>query len=290
MADKMTRAQIESLYSSMETRERILRIDCLAELLGSCIISDAYEVPPRLATAIKLSSSGSGLVSRVQSNANPRNECALSAFLQVFWNELLVDPEGTNLESIEKAISDEIKKERILFPYIYGRELYDKAFSELRDNSDTLTHKDTMTLLAGAPQGVFQLHDYVTGPWGLVQSRAVRYCPPSIWVPLYHCDDLSCMRLHTVLLETGASKISKVRNKMREVLSRQDSAESEWDEFFREQISAHVNPFSWRHSAGIPSLIGDVFFRHGNASHPSGFAEFHPRGASVSGFGIGVRG
>ncbi|MGW0827090.1 hypothetical protein [Streptomyces sp. NPDC002845] len=259
MANKLTREQIDKLYPSAETQERILRIDFLSDLLGSCIISDAYEVPARLTAAIKLSSAGAGLVSRVQSNANPRNECTLSAFLQVSWNELLIDPDETNLESIEKAISDEIKKERILFPYIYGRELYDKAFSELRDNNDTLTHKDTMTLLAGAPQGVFQLHDYVTGPWGLVRSREIRYCPPSVWVPLYHCDDLSCKRLHNVLLETGASKISKVRTKMREVLSRQDSAESEWEDFLRDQISAHVNPFSWRHPAGFPSLIGDAF-------------------------------
>ena len=215
--------------------------------------------PPRLAAAIKLSPVGAGLVARVQSNANPRNECTLSAFLQVFWNELLVDPDETNIEAIEKVISDEIKKERILFPYIYGRELYDKAFNELKDNNDTLTHKDTMTLLAGAPQGVFQLHDYVTGPWGLARSRGIRYSPPSVWVPLYHCDDLSCMRLHNVLLETGSSKISKVRTKMREVLSRQDSAESEWGEFLRDLITDCVNPFSWRHPAGIPSLIGDVF-------------------------------
>ncbi|WP_159038188.1 hypothetical protein [Streptomyces sp. WM6386] len=259
MADKLTREQIETTYPDSEVQERILRIDFLSELLGACIISDAYEVPPRLATAIKLSSVGSGLVGRVQSNANPRNECTLSAFLQVFWNELLVDPVETNVEAIERVISDEIKKERVLFPYIYGRALYDKSFKELRDNNDTLTHKDTMTLLAGSPQGVFQLHDYVTGPWGLLRSREIRYCPPSVWVPLYHCDDLSCTRLHNVLLETGSSKISKVRTKMREVLSRQDSAESEWGDFLRDLVSDCVNPFSWRHPAGIPSLIGDVF-------------------------------
>ncbi|MBK3636024.1 hypothetical protein JHN52_24475 [Streptomyces sp. MBT97] len=259
MADKLTRDLIQKTYSDPEIQERILRINFLAEFLGSCIISESYEAPPRIAASIKLSSAGAGLVSRIQSNANPRNECTISVFLQIFWNELLVDPAGTNIEAIEKAISDEIKKERILFPYIYGRELYDKAFNELKDNNDTLTHKDTMTLLAGTPQGVFQLHDYVTGPWGLMRSREIRYCPPSVWVPLFHCDDLSCMRLHNVLLETGASKISKVRNRTREVLSRQDSAESEWSEFLRDLVTDRVNPFSWRHPAGIPSLIGDAF-------------------------------
>jgi hypothetical protein len=259
VAEKLTREQIQKLYSNPETQERILRIDCLADLLRSCIISEAYEVPPRLAAAIRLTSAGAGLVARVQSNANPRNECTLATFLQVSWNELLVDADETNIESIEKVVSDEIKKERVLFPYIYGRELYDKAFDELKDNNDTLTHKDTMTLLAGSPQGVFQLHDYVVGPWGLLRSREVRYCPPSVWVPLYHCDDLSCMRVHNVLLETGTSKISKVRTKMREVLSRQESAEGEWEDFLRDQIAAHVNPFSWKHSAGIPSLVGDAF-------------------------------
>ncbi|MEV0259153.1 hypothetical protein AB0H82_33475 [Streptomyces sp. NPDC050732] len=259
MTDKLTREMIQRSYANPETRERILRIDLLSEFLGSCIVSESYEVQPRLTAAIKLSSVGSGLVSRTQSNANPRNECTLSAFLQVFWNELLVDPDKTNIDAIEKVISDEIKKERVLFPYIYGRELYDKALNELKDNNDNLTHKDTMTLLAGTPQGVFQLHDYVTGPWGLVRSREIRYCPPSVWVPLYHCDDLSCSRLHNVLLETGTSKIAKVRTKMREVLSRQESAESEWGEFLRDLTSELVNPFSWRHSAGIPGLIGDAF-------------------------------
>ncbi|MEV7403970.1 hypothetical protein AB0N93_26695 [Streptomyces sp. NPDC091267] len=259
MTDKLTREIIQETYSSSETQERILRMDVMSELLGSCIISESYEVPPRLAAAIKLSPVGAGLIARVQSNANPRNECTLSAFLQVYWNELLVDPDETNIEVIEKVISDEIKKERILFPYIYGRELYDKAFNELKDNNDTLTHKDTMTLLAGAPQGVFQLHDYVTGPYGLVRSRGIRYCPPSVWVPLHHCSDLSCTRLHNVLLETGSSKISKVRTKMREILSRQDSAEGEWSEFLRDLVSNCINPFSWSHPAGIPSLIGDAF-------------------------------
>ncbi|MFB9195243.1 hypothetical protein ACFFWA_19890 [Actinomadura verrucosospora] len=213
----------------------------------------------RLTAPIRLTEEGETLLRRAYNNANPRPACILAILLTPYWDALFIDPIATNIETLEALISEEIVKGRIKHPYLYGRILYDKAFNALDDNKNLLTHKETMNLLEGTPAGVFQLANYVTGPYGLAKSNEFRFSAPSHWIPLYHCEDLSCGDLHLTHLTTGNAKISKVRVRVRDLLHKRSDSPSDWDSYLRDVVSAFRNPFSWSFSAGLIPFIGDAF-------------------------------
>jgi hypothetical protein len=52
----------------------------------------------------------------------------------------------TDIDLLRKGLSVEIARGRIFFPYIFGRELHDKAV-ELYPEKTSLTHRQAITLL-----------------------------------------------------------------------------------------------------------------------------------------------
>lgn len=52
----------------------------------------------------------------------------------------------------------------------------------------------------GTPAGVFQAGHYISGPLGLIRSRATRYVPPTRTLQLWHCSDTGCGAVHDVFL------------------------------------------------------------------------------------------
>jgi hypothetical protein len=259
MTEPLSQADILRNYPDAEFRDRLLDLSALSEFLNHCIIEDAYEVPARLASAVRLTKAGSQLLPRLQSNANPRNECIVSLLLELWWVDLLVDPMNTDVDALASAISDEIRREKIRLPFIYGRTLYDKSFEEFQDGRDVLNHKDTMTLLAGTPQGVFQHGKFVSGPYGLLKSAAYRYVPSRVYFPLYHCEEISCGTFHRTRLTTGVSKISKVDTRARDLLDKRSQIASAWGQVLSEHASTKINPFAWQHAGGLVRFLGDCF-------------------------------
>lgn len=259
MSEPLTADELLERYPDEEFRERLLKLRYIANFLEDSIVTESYEVSQRMITPIALTTEGKALLKRIQSNTNPRNSCILAILLLLGWDELYVDPMKTNLEALAAQVSKEIVDGTIMHPYVLGRVLYDKAFDHLPRNKKILSHKETLQLLEDTPPGVFQLGTYVSGPFGLMASKSHRYAPPTLWVPLYHCDDFSCSQLHESYLSTAQAKVSKVRGRLMEIVDRGNTSPAEWGGFLKEQSSKHVNPFSWFYPSGLIFLLGDGF-------------------------------
>ncbi|MFD9397232.1 hypothetical protein ACFWA4_00185 [Streptomyces sp. NPDC060011] len=171
----------------------------------------------------------------------------------------MVDHEATNLDDLISGLNLEMDSNRILHPFVWGRELYDKAFETLQHNPTSLDEKETAQLLADTPRGVFQSFDMVTGPLGILLSQEMRPLAPTIRLPLYHCEKRSCRIIHHVQLMTSDSQIHKTRAKTREILGKEWGEESAFGEFFSEIDNEFCGFFDDRGSLGEVPLLGECF-------------------------------
>ncbi|MEU9704532.1 hypothetical protein [Streptomyces sp. NPDC047981] len=187
---------------------------------------------------------------------NPLGELRLACFLEVYHDELLVDPDETDIDALRSALSKEIKDRKIIHPPMFERSLYDRAF-EVFDHGtlDILSTEDTFKLLSGAENGVFQCQDTVTGEFGALKSAEFRLIPPTDRVPLYHCHRPACRAVHKTWLTTSHNTILDAREKLDKRLSRTTAA-SDWQGFFSDHSAKLVGAYDDMRSSGIVGLIG----------------------------------
>jgi len=95
----------------------------------------------------------------------------------------------------------------IMFPFTLGRELYDRAADLFEEERRQLTYEETLNLLDPLPQGVFQVGNLVTGPYGLLESQASRQLEPSLRVPMYTCAEITCNAVHPTFLSTNLNAL-----------------------------------------------------------------------------------
>ena len=251
---------LRALYPGTDERRKLLRLIALQEFMGSSILPARYRVPAKLVDPIALTPQGEDLCKRVMRVGNFKwAEVRLACFLRISHHELLVDHEETDTESLLQALNEEIKAGKILHPYIWGRELYDKAFELFKHEPASLSESQTAQLLRNTPRGVFQSFDLVTGPLGILTSREKRTLPPLVNAPLYHCDKRSCRTIHRTYLETTDSQIHKTRERVREVLEKEYGPESAFGDFFIEIDHKLTNFYSDQKGSALVPLLGECF-------------------------------
>lgn len=124
-----------------------------------------------------------------------------AAFASLFYQDPLVDLTRCDIDGIEDLVSSELRRGRLLLPFRFGRLLYDRFNDSVADTrTEHLEPDESITLLEGTPQGVYQAGPLVSGPLGLIRSASVRWTPPSSSLPLWHCSDTGCRALHNVIL------------------------------------------------------------------------------------------
>ncbi|MFF3447435.1 hypothetical protein ACFYXJ_09920 [Streptomyces sp. NPDC002667] len=249
-------------YSDHALREKILLLSSLSSILTECIIPNNYRVPAYLHDSLKLTPSGEEMTQQFLRKRIPYPEARLMCLLNFSWVDLLVDPVETSLADLCEAISEQIKQREIVYPFIFGRSLYDRAFDvfDISDGTDRLSLAETFSLLEGTPQGVFQENIFITGPYGILESRQWRYYTPSREVNLYHCSDLSCANVHVVHLATSReSSINKRRPDASKILRVESETPSAWGPFLHHVFDEKINPDRDNAADGLIPLIGDAF-------------------------------
>lgn len=186
----------------------------LREFLSECIVSEDFRPPDNLYKAICLTSAGEEWASRIKAKLEDisQSEIRLALFVKFFCKDILVDIMTTNYEQIREFLNSYIIGGIIRFPWVYDRVLYDRFYEMFPTVEERLSYEETFSLLKNTPQGVFQISNMVTGPFGILASSCQRFLPPVRTVPLWHCPDPSCGAMHPVLLSTGNIKVSNAIN------------------------------------------------------------------------------
>ncbi|MEU0844331.1 hypothetical protein ABZ370_33315 [Streptomyces sp. NPDC005962] len=256
----LTKEELLSKYADDDTRDKIFRLNILSDFLGTCLIASNYKPPSQLTETIKLTPYGNDKVQAFAKRRIPIPEARTFCLLELSWIDLLIDPQATDMLRLQEAISRQIIERKINYPFIFGRELYDRAYEHpsIGEDTRTLDLSDTLDVLEGTPQGVFQMYDYVTGPYGLLSSKSHRFYPPQQYANLVHCSDVNCHQIHSVHFTTSRdASINKHREEGAKTLKKDSETPSAWASFITQIFSDKVN--SSLDTLGDPliSILGD---------------------------------
>lgn len=252
--------ELREKYSDPEEQKSLLRLYGIRKFMGYSILTARYRVPPALHEPITLTAYGEGVCRRLLRIRNFKwPEARLACFLSFYHGELLVDHRQTDTERLIFALNEEMKAGKILHPFIWGRELYDRAFDLFSNDPSELDHGDSLRLLGGTSRGIFQELDLITGPLGILRSREMRSAPSAVRIPLYHCVKRSCSVVHGTFLSTADSQISKTQAKLEEVLEKEYGVASEFYEFFDEVEDSLCDFYGDRRCVGEIPLLGECF-------------------------------
>ena len=259
-ATRLSKHELADRYADAEWRERFIDASRLGELLAGSILREKYKIPDELVGTVQLTEFGNKVLQKlVTKNDVPAKEARLLCFLRLVHREPLVDVQKTDLDELRRIIDKQIRGRDLLFPFVLGRELYDRAADVYEDMRDTLSHAETLKLLEPMPIGVFQVENYVTGPYGLLRSPERRWFGPVTTVPLFHCSELTCSRVHTARLSSDHNApINQHSPVMDRVLESFGEDESEWAEFMQDVAGTEGFRFDDRSLEPMFLALGDL--------------------------------
>lgn len=261
LVKRLNRTELATKYPDEQWRQKLLDLLSLVAILRGCIIDNSYRPSEELNAAILLSEVGTRvrtqLTLKEKVNAKDANVLALLGLVHV---EPLVDVERIDLDQLADAISGEIVAGELRFPLIFGRALYDQAAELFHEERDYLNHEDTLRLLDGMPQGVFQAGRYLIGPYGIRKRDFERHLNPTTSVPLQHCADYACGLVHRVQLTTSIEAgVNKDRPALNKLLDQISDDPSEWNAFVADFTESRTNGYAVEGHETICFLIGDAF-------------------------------
>ncbi|MEU0468916.1 hypothetical protein ABZ215_33345 [Amycolatopsis sp. NPDC006131] len=254
----MSTQELLELYPDAEQRSRVLRLHSLSYFLTHCVIDDKYRVPEGLHTPIVLTSYGEKIFQRLSKAGVPFPEARLLCFLEMLGPKPLVDVERTNIDKVISAISQQIKSHELLLTFRFGRQLFDH-FNGLHDQEKSaLSNKETLELLHSMPQGVYQVDEFVSGPYGLLLSSTSRLISPRTTIPLQFCSDSSCRLVHKIALTTSQdAPINEHRSKIGKMLDSDGQSIEAWFRFF-DTFGSKASHSSESNGEPYITLIGDA--------------------------------
>lgn len=117
------------------------------------------------------------------------------------YDDPFINASNTDIEGIKNILNGEILDSTIRFPWVFDRFLYDKFFSFYDEEPpEALSNEESIKFLADTPIGVFQLGKNLIGPYGLLKSSYNRILRPTMEMPLWHCPNPACNKIHYVTL------------------------------------------------------------------------------------------
>lgn len=258
-AQRLGKDELLVKYSEGHVLQRLLNVAQLTEFLKDSILKTDYRIPDQLNDAIALTSYGKRIHQELVTKHDvPAKEARVLCLLVAVYTEPLIDIEKTDLSAIAEAISEQVKDRSLLFPFIFGRELYDRAADLFDDERSFLNYQDTLRLLKDSPAGVFHLGPYLLGPYGMLRTNHTRSLAPRTRIPLHHCTELTCHKVHICALTTNINaSINEHLGKIYKVLDKEASQPWAWGEAFGEISGTISSKYDDLSLNTLPYLIGD---------------------------------
>lgn len=255
---KLSRAEVEAQLSEQQ-RQTLASLYLISDILGQSIIKSDYKPSDDLRNAIRISPYGNWLLQQSKKFDFEVREGRLSCLLELCHLDVLLDLDTIDLEALAGAITKEINGGRIRFPMNFGPELYTRAAELFPDERRSLNSVDTQRLLEDQPVGVFQLGQWLGGPWGLFWNDSARHIRVSHSVPLQHCHDVSCWTVHNVTLSSDSSaEIIKSRSQIRKALESEGEEPSEYARVLADTLRNPAAEFDADSLGAIAYLVGDA--------------------------------
>jgi len=255
--------EIKTEFDDSVLRSNFIWGYSLCILLEHCLIREDYQAPQLLSTQIVLSKDGEEMAMALRKKFPevPEADLKLALFVKLYCYDLFIDLQKTSMLEIENAISQDITNGSIKYPWVFDRLLYDRFFENFPNpnHQRALSYEETLILLENSPQGVFQVQDFIVGPFGILRSNFKRELLPTTSAPLWHCPDPSCEKLHTSQLTTGDSLISKLMTDLSmNCVQRYGEKEYAWQAFYNE-IAFEFNYYDDQNLSSFPWLLGNTF-------------------------------
>lgn len=224
-------------YGEARIFRRIIECMDLIELMRHSCVGRNFKPSDRIPSTIRLTPAGQKFFRDLASKSNHPKEARLATFLEFFREELLVDIEATDIESLREIVSEDIQQKRIRHPFVHGPHLYDAACAMFPDIRRTLSVSETRMLLERTPVGVYQIGRWVTGPAGLLESQEERLLRPSMRVALQHCPDARCGTVHSVqLLSDPSAAINQTLRQINDLSDVAIAKDNQWGRFLRNRL------------------------------------------------------
>jgi hypothetical protein len=233
----MTHQDINQLlaeYKDDTFRDQFLKAIEIREQYTGGILTENYQPSNVFSDSVSLTQYGKKYADFLKSidDSLTDSEINFVLFIRFFHEELFIDVIETKFDVIIKVLNEDIISGKIRYPWIFDTLLYDKFLEVFGSGRETLSFEDVRKLLDGTPKGVFQYGDGLVGPFGLIKSEQKRWFPPRKKLPLWHCPDAGCTKLHTVKLLGYNGKISKLSKTLLSKLETDCPEPSNWDVFY----------------------------------------------------------
>ncbi len=250
-------AEIRLELASLDTA-RIKTAYALSNFVSAARLPPDYIVAPIWEQLVRPSTAGKRQVTLLDdSSTYVVAEQHLALLCTFYHHELLIDLDAFDIEGVSSVISEEASRLRIRWPYIWGRQLYDKFnLVASPQHIDHLPSDGVFPLLDETPQGVFQIGEYVSGPLGLLKARQLRRFPPRRRAGLWHCSDPGCRALHNVDLLQPEIGLIQLRRKLAQAARETLGLPSGWARLLGHLVEGPVGP-KMRSYYDVPVLVAE---------------------------------
>jgi hypothetical protein len=198
-----TLRETRDALASLPARDEITTLFSLNRFCRYAYYPKTFAPTPGWSEAVVLTAAGETAYTMLRSLNGKAHDTFFKhvLFMSFSHQDLFIDGNKTDPDVIAELISAEISKATFILPSRFGRKLYDKFNDRyLGKRIEHLEPEEAAQLLADEPQGVYQAGRLVSGPLGLLKSLERRYVPPTVELPLWHCQDIGCAKLHEVAL------------------------------------------------------------------------------------------
>ncbi|MFC6608509.1 hypothetical protein ACFQFC_15810 [Amorphoplanes digitatis] len=179
MVEVLNDDQLLDRYSSAEFRTALRRLLDVRHLAEHCIITSKYKITQPMYDPVALTAEGQRIVEKMVKRGIPYPRARFICLLEPLQADLLVDPLATDINRLVEVLSKQVAssssvkqsdEQVIRYPFTYGRLLYDKCHDLGFNAKNQISHRETLELLEGTPQGVsgWQFRD-----WPLWHNRVL---------------------------------------------------------------------------------------------------------------------
>jgi hypothetical protein len=227
-------------------------------LFRGSIRETGYRLDPSITAALHLSEYGMGKFNLLKRKFPKATESEVKQvlFLDLYHLEPYFDLERLNSAALVEGLNRDFQKGSLLLPWVFGAVLYRRANTLFPEIVDKLEPHETKALLQDTPKGVFQMRQFVTGPFGILRSTQNRCFFPIKKIHLWHCTDPECTNEHKASLSSGDSGLTDIRDAL--IQFNKHERYKNWDTPYAD-AREDADYYDLAYPASLIRLLGDAF-------------------------------